>query len=331
MNNKDFKPTMAQLRTFITIAEHKHFGTAASKLGISQPSLSQALAALEEGLGVQLIERSTRKVIVTPVGERLLPFALQAIDSVDALISNARGANGILSGSLNLGIIPTIAPYLLPNLLATVKDKYPECTPRITEDQTQHLLDQLRDGQIDAAIMATPKDNAHSLSAIKLYEEPFVLVVPADNPHAGHGNIQLTDLADCKLLLLDDGHCLRDQVVDLCRQADLSLNDYADFTTKANSLITIIQCVSAGMGSTVIPVTAVPIETNRPDVALARFAPTVTASREVSLVFRSTSTRHLDFLEIARFTQQAYHEAAMQSGMDIPAPAVADLNVTQLT
>ena len=117
MNNKEYKPTLAQLRTFVTIAENRHFGTAASKLNISQPSLSQALVALETGLGIQLIERSTRKVIVTPTGEALLPYAKATLEAADAFVAHARGAHGVLSGPLNIGIIPTIAPYILPTLL----------------------------------------------------------------------------------------------------------------------------------------------------------------------------------------------------------------------
>ena len=147
MGNKEYKPTLAQLRTFVTVAEQKHFVAAAGKLGISQPSLSQALAALETGLGIQLIERSTRRVIVTPTGEQLLPFAKATLEAADAFVSQARGAFGVLSGPLNIGIIPTIAPYILPTLLKLIAEEYPELEPRIVENQTDNLLQRLRDGQ----------------------------------------------------------------------------------------------------------------------------------------------------------------------------------------
>ena len=208
MSNKEYRPTLAQLRTFVTIAENKHFGTAAAKLAISQPSLSQALVALETGLGVQLIERSTRRVIVTPSGEALLPYAKATL-------------NGNLSGPLTIGMIPTIAPYILPNLLHLINAELPELEPRIVEDQTKHLLEQLRDGHIDLAVLAVPTDHP-GLIEIPLYTEDFVVVVPHDHKLAGRDDLTIDALRGLNLLLLDDGHCLRDQVVDLCRSADFT-------------------------------------------------------------------------------------------------------------
>ena len=221
MSNKEYRPTLAQLRTFVTIAENKHFGTAAAKLAISQPSLSQALVALETGLGVQLIERSTRRVIVTPSGEALLPYAKATLDAAEAFLSYARGANGNLSGPLTIGMIPTIAPYILPNLLHLINAELPELEPRIVEDQTKHLLEQLRDGHIDLAVLAVPTDQP-GLIEIPLYTEDFVVVVPHDHKLAGRDDLTIDALRGLNLLLLDDGHCLRDQVVDLCRSADFT-------------------------------------------------------------------------------------------------------------
>lgn len=145
MNNKEYRPTLAQLRTFVTIAENRHFGSAAAKLNISQPSLSQALVALESGLEIQLIERSTRKVIVTPSGEELLPYAKATLEAADAFVHRARGAQGMLTGSLAIGIIPTIAPYILPELLRIIHERFPALNPKIVEETTPTLLDQLRD------------------------------------------------------------------------------------------------------------------------------------------------------------------------------------------
>ena len=156
MANREYKPTLAQLRTFVTVAEQKHFVSAANKLGISQPSLSQALAALESGLGIQLIERSTRRVIVTPTGEELLPYAKATLEAADAFVAQSRGALGALAGPLNIGVIPTIAPYILPTLLKLIEEEYPDLEPRIVENQTEELLQRLRDGQIDVAVLATP-------------------------------------------------------------------------------------------------------------------------------------------------------------------------------
>ena len=183
MNNKEYRPTLAQLRTFVTIAENKHFGTAAAKLDISQPSLSQALVALEQGLDLQLIERSTRKVIVTSAGEELLPFAKAALEASDAFLARARGTNGTLSGPLTIGIIPTIAPYILPTLLQSITDSYPELEPRFVEEQTQHLLTKLREGSIDLAITALPTE-ASGMVEVPLYTESFTAVTPTEHPLA---------------------------------------------------------------------------------------------------------------------------------------------------
>ena len=158
MHNKEYRPTLAQLRTFVTIAENKHFGTAAAKLEISQPSLSQGLVALEQGLGLQLIERSTRKVIVTSAGEKLLPYAKATLEAADTFLAHARGANGTLAGPLTIGVIPTVAPYILPDLLSMLAEAYPDLEPRFVEEQTQHLITRLRSGNLDLAIMALPSE-----------------------------------------------------------------------------------------------------------------------------------------------------------------------------
>ena len=185
----------------------------------SQPSLSQALAALENGLGVQLIERSTRRVIVTPVGSSLLPFAQATVDSLDAFVSHAKGAQGHLSGQVSIGMIPTTAPFILPTLLRSLPEVAPEMEPRIVEEKTASLVDSLRQGGMDAAVLASPEDGS-GLSHIDLYHEEFVLVVPSTHSYAGRTDLTVDDLhglADADgsngsdeldLLLLDDGHCL---------------------------------------------------------------------------------------------------------------------------
>ena len=278
MSNKEYRPTLAQLRTFVTIAENKHFGTAAAKLAISQPSLSQALVALETGLGVQLIERSTRRVIVTPSGEALLPYAKATLDAAEAFLSYARGANGNLSGPLTIGMIPTIAPYILPNLLHLINAELPELEPRIVEDQTKHLLEQLRDGHIDLAVLA----------------------VPTDQPGLIRG---------LNLLLLDDGHCLRDQVVDLCRSADFTPDNRNTAVTRAASLATVTQCVSGGLGSTLIPLSAVAAECQRDSLAIAQFNPAVNASRTIGLVYRGSTSRTDEFATFGTLITRAYQHS----------------------
>lgn len=308
MSNKEYRPTLAQLRTFVTIAECKHFGTAATKLSISQPSLSQALVALETGLGVQLIERSTRKVIVTPAGEKLLPFAKSTLDAAESFLSHAKGANGSLTGPLTVGIIPTAAPYILPSMLSIVDEEYPDLEPHIVEDQTKHLLALLRDGAIDVAMMALPSE-ALGMKEIPLYDEDFIVVTASDHPFAGRQDLELSALEDLDLLLLDDGHCLHDQIVDLCRRGDINPISSTTAVTRASSLTTVMQLVVAGLGSTLVPISAIPWECTRPGLATANFNSDVTANRRIGLVYRSSSSRAEEFEQFALILQRAFQEA----------------------
>ena len=317
MVNKEYKPTIAQLRTFVTVAEQKHFVSAANKLGISQPSLSQALAALESGLGIQLIERSTRRVIVTPIGEQLLPFAKATLEAADAFVAHSRGAGGELAGPLNIGIIPTVAPYILPTLLTLIAEEFPELEPRIVENQTENLLQRLRDGHIDVAVLATPT-GATGVTEIPLYDEAFAVVTNPDNPLAGRGDLTLDALRDLELLLLDDGHCLRDQIVELCQLADVDRSPGAQSATRAASLTTVVQLVVAGLGSTLVPMSAVATECARPGIAVSAFADGVEAKRTVGLVMRSSSRRQQEFARLGELITRAFEKATEASVALLP-------------
>lgn len=312
MPNKGYKPTLAQLRSFVTVAEYKHFGTAASKLGISQPSLSQGLVALENGLGIKLIERSTRRVIVTPQGESLLPHARAALDAADAFVATSRGERGTLEGTITIGIIPTIAPYLLPHLLAELAQTYPNCEPRIVEQQTAHLTTELREGHIDVAIMALPVD-AQGLSDIELYTEPFVAVAPEGRLHSAGRTLTLEDLGTMELLLLDDGHCLRDQVVDLCKRGDAHAKPTSMTVSRASSLTTVVQLVVAGHGSTLLPLSAVTTECSRPGLDRFEFDPEVGAGRTIGLVYRASAAQSEEFAALGELVRAAYTRATVQA------------------
>ncbi|QPK82504.1 LysR family transcriptional regulator [Corynebacterium qintianiae] len=312
MSNKEYRPTLAQLRTFVTIAENKHFGTAASKLNISQPSLSQALVALETGLGIQLIERSTRKVIVTPTGEELLPLARATLEAAEAFVSRSRGALGILSGTLTLGIIPTLTPYILPEFLENVGENYPNLKPLIVEEQTGALVEQLRDGSIDVAVLALPTGYP-GMRETELFREKFVIVTPEGHPFAGRHDLTLDALGDLELLLLDDGHCLRDQIVDLCRIAHAGHPGNGEYSTRASSLTTIMQLVVAGHGSTLVPESAVATECVRPGLGLASFDANVTAERTIGLVSRPSSARAAEHHALGELITRA-HARAVEKG-----------------
>ncbi|MBI9000634.1 hydrogen peroxide-inducible genes activator [Corynebacterium sp. CCM 9185] len=326
MSNKEYRPTLAQLRTFVTIAENRHFGTAAAKLSISQPSLSQALVALETGLGVQLIERSTRRVIVTPTGEELLPSAKATLDAAETFLAMARGACGSLTGPLALGMIPTVAPYILPRLLRHVTSELPDLQPCIIEDQTKHLLEQLRDGQIDCAVVALPVAGT-GLATDALYDENFAIVVPETSPLAGREDVTLPEVRQLNLLLLDDGHCLRDQIIDLCQSPDFSpiSSGPGTATTRAASLSTVMQCVAGELGTTLVPVSAIPSECNRPGLAVAHFAPGIDAHRTIGLAYRASSARREEFQQLGELIRSAYTETVSGlSGTSMPHATDAD-------
>ncbi|MGA7133533.1 MAG: hydrogen peroxide-inducible genes activator [Mycobacterium sp.] len=294
MSDKTYQPTIAGLRAFVAVAEKQHFGGAAATLGVSQSTLSQALSALETGLGVQLVERSTRRVFLTTEGKRLLPQAQAVIEAATAFTAASAGASDPLQGSIRIGLIPTVAPYILPTLFAGLADRLPALTLRVIEDQTERLLTGLREGSVDAALIALPADTG-GVTEIPIYDEDFVLALPPGHPLAGSRRVSPTTLAELPLLLLEEGHCLRDQALDVCRNAGVRA-ELAD--TRAASLATAVQCVTGGLGVTLIPQSAVPVETARSRLELAYFA-VPRPGRRIGLVFRSSSGREGPYRQLA--------------------------------
>ena len=296
MTDKSFQPTLAGLRAFVAVAEKRHFGSAATTLGVSQSTLSQALAALETGLGSHLVERSTRRVRVTPEGMQLLPLAQAVIDAAESFTAAAAGTSDPLQGTMRLGLIPTVAPYVLPAVLAGLAQRLPALTLRVVEDQTERLLTSLRDGALDAALISLPlPTGAAGLTAIPIYDEDFVLALPPGHPLSGKRRVPVSALAELPLLLLDEGHCLRDQALDVCQKAGVQA-DLAD--TRAASLATAVQCVAGGLGATLIPQSAAPVEAARSRLGLAEFA-APRPGRRVGLVFRSSSGRDDSYRRLA--------------------------------
>ncbi|BAW08290.1 LysR family transcriptional regulator [Nocardia seriolae] len=282
----------------MAIAEYRHFGTAATRLGVSQPTLSQALASLENGLGLQLIERSTRRVLVTADGKRLLPQAIATLEAADRFVASAAGRG--LVGTLRLGIIPTVAPYVLPTLLPELRRRMPNLAPYVIEDQTARLLDGLRTGVLDVALLALPSD-ATGLVETPLYTEEFVLVLPRGHRLAGRTDLKPGDLDALPLLLLDEGHCLRDQTLDLCRAGAVQPGAVGD--TRAASLATVVQCVAGDLGVTLIPAMAVAAETARGTLDIATFAAPA-PGRTVGLAYRSSTARAEDFELLAQIIRE---------------------------
>lgn len=294
MTDKSFQPTLAGLRAFAAVAEKHHFGSAATALGVSQSTLSQSLAALETGLGTHLVERSTRRVRLTPEGTQLLPLAQTVVEAAEAFTAAAAGTSDPLQGTLRLGMIPTVAPYVLPTVLAGLSDRLPALTLRVIEDQTERLLSALRGGSLDAALIALPAD-AGGLTEVGIYEEDFLLAVPPGHPLSGKRRVPASALADLPLLLLDEGHCLRDQALDVCQKAGVRA-ELAD--TRAASLATAVQCVAGGLGVTLIPRSAAPVEAARSRLGLAQFA-SPRPRRHIGLVFRASSGRDESYRRLA--------------------------------
>ncbi|MFV0494994.1 hydrogen peroxide-inducible genes activator [Mycobacterium sp.] len=295
MSDKSFQPTLAGLRTFVAVAEKRHFGSAATLLGVSQSTLSQALATLESGLGVHLLERSTRRVFLTDEGAQLLPFAQAVIDAADAFSAAVAGATDPLRGRLRLGIIPTVAPYVLPTILTRLAHDLPDLALQVIEDQTHRLLTLLREGALEAALLALPAGGA-GLVEIPIYTEDFVLALPPGHRLSGKRGVPAAALAELPLLLLDEGHCLRDQTLDICAKASAAV-ELVD--TRAASLATAVQCVTGGLGVTLIPQSAAPVEAARTRLGLASFA-APRPGRSIGLVFRATSGRDEPYRRLAQ-------------------------------
>ena len=277
---------LRDLRYFVALAETRHFGKAAERSFVSQPTLSAQIKKLETYLGVQLIERQPRKVTLTETGAKILPLARRILQESDEIVSMARNEHDPLSGKLKVGLIPTIGPYLLPLIARKLRKQLPRLKLLLYEYQTQPLLEKLRAGDIDLGILALPVP-LDGLEARPLYLESFTLAVPTNSPLAKRANIKVDDLNGETLLLLEDGHCLRDQALDVCSRIDVKESE--DY--RATSLETLRQMVAAGLGITLLPELATrgPFGSGH-GLAVKQFARPV-PSRSVGAVWRKSSAR----------------------------------------
>ncbi|MCT9089564.1 hydrogen peroxide-inducible genes activator [Streptomyces sp. ASQP_92] len=296
VGNRGKQPSLAQLRAFAAVAEHLHFRDAAAAIGMSQPALSGAVSALEEALGVQLLERTTRKVLLSPAGERLAVRAKAVLDAVGALLEEAEAVRAPFTGVLRLGVIPTVAPYLLPAVLRLVHERYPELDLQVHEEQTSSLIEGLTAGRLDLLLLAVPL-GVPGVTELPLFDEDFVLVTPQDHWLGGRSEIPREALRELHLLLLDEGHCLRDQALDICREAGRT--EGAPVTTTAAGLSTLVQLVAGGLGVTLLPRTAVEIETGRNDRLVTGYFAEPAPSRTIALAMRAGAARQGEFEEFA--------------------------------
>lgn len=294
--------TLKQLRYFEALCQHRHFGQAAEACAISQPALSVQIKELETELGQPLFERAARQVRLTGFGETLRDRVGAVLRAVEELEDLARSAEGASVGRLRLGIIPTIAPYLLPRIVAALGQSHPGLDLQVRETLTPRLIADLRDGRLDAAILALPTSEP-ALQEELLFEESFVFVRPAKD--AGQPVPDAQELQRMRLLLLEEGHCFRDQALSFCEMPAARPSGALD----GSSLSTLVQLVGAGMGVTLIPEMAVRVEAQSAPVCVAQFAEPQ-PRRSVGMVWRKSSPLGDRFADIAQTVRAAVDQPA---------------------
>lgn len=302
---------LRDLRYLVALAEHRHFGRAAASCFVSQPTLSTQIRKLEDELGVTLVERSPRKVMLTPTGHQVAERARRIVGDVEQMKEVARRSRNPEAGTVRLGIFPTLAPYLLPHVVPTIRRRYPALELQLVEEKSDLLLTRLRDGRLDAALLALPVHD-EQMHAEPLFEEPFVLAVPEGHPLSSHRSMTLEGLANQRLLLLEDGHCLRDQALDVCHLAGAA--ETSGF--QGTSLETLRQMVAANAGVTLLPMLAIqPPVAQSPDISLIGFADDPPPSRRIAMIWRRSSAM-AGFLQALAELFQALPEHLLR----MPAP-----------
>tara|TARA_B100000700_G_C15047234_1_gene858530 strand:+ start:1975 stop:2916 length:942 start_codon:yes stop_codon:yes gene_type:complete len=290
---------LRDLEYLVALSELRHFRKAAEKCFVSQPTLSGQLKKLESLLGAQLIERTTRKVLLTPIGEEIVKRSKVILGDVASIETLVKTYSDPMKGIVNIGLIPTIAPYLLPLILENINTTYPNLEIILHEVQTEVLLNKLAEGSLDAGILATPLE-VRGFEEIFLYTEPFYVAINKKHPFASKKNINKKDLHGETLLLLEEGHCLRGQALEIC--SDNMTKERKGF--RGTSLETIRHMVSAGIGITLIPETAIDYKNfikNTPLVYVPFEEPVPV--RRVGLLHRTTSTRKICFQKLASLIQ----------------------------
>jgi LysR family hydrogen peroxide-inducible transcriptional activator len=287
--------TLKQLRYFEALARHGHFGHAAAACSISQPALSVQIKDLEASLGATLFERSSRQVRLTGFGEDLVARARSILEAVDELGDLARATASQTLTRLRIGIIPTIAPYMLPDVISRLTAAHPGLDLHVRETLTPKLLEELGTGRLDAAVLALPVSEP-TLTEVALFKEDFVLVRPkadARDPVPDGEALQ-----KMRLLLLEEGHCFRDQALSFCNVGAAVPREGLD----GSSLTTLVQMVGAGIGVTLIPEMAVPVEVGSADVAVSRFK-TPVPSRTIGMVWRKSNPMAAQLEQVAEIVR----------------------------
>jgi LysR family hydrogen peroxide-inducible transcriptional activator len=287
-------PTLRQLEYLVAIADLGSFHRAARACGVSQPGLSAQIRQLESLLDLHLLERDRRRVLLTPAGEELVRRARVVLAEARGLVETANALQRPLCGALRLGVIPTVAPYLLPRALARVRRRHPELRLRLREAQTADLVAALERGELDVLLLALEAPLG-ALETLALFRDPFHVALPASHPLARRRRLREQDLAGQPVLLLDDGHCLRAQALAVCREA--GAEEQSDF--RATSLGTLIEMVCGGAGVTLLPELARKSEARRAGLAIVPFAKPE-PHRTIGLAWRPSSGRAAEFALLGR-------------------------------
>jgi LysR family hydrogen peroxide-inducible transcriptional activator len=290
--------TLRQLRYLTSLARHRHFGRAAEDCSVTQPALSMQIRELEREIGAELVERRPNDIALTELGRDVAERAEAILTATRDLVDFARHRD-LLSGHLKLGIIPTLAPYVLPRLLPRLQAGHPHLRLEVRETQTKMLVEELARGDLDCVMLALPAEGA-DMETLALFDDPFLLALPANEPLPLTGRVSVEDVDQRRLILLEEGHCLRDQALAFCaapsREAPTSLG--------ATSLATVMQMVANGYGVTLVPEVAIDAEVRDDRVKLMRFVDPQPV-RTVGLAWRRTSPRKQDFAALGEVVREA--------------------------
>jgi LysR family transcriptional regulator, hydrogen peroxide-inducible genes activator len=291
--------TLRQLRYLEALAQYRHFGRAAEACAVSQPALSMQIRDLERELEAELIERRPGEAALTETGVEVARRGERVLAAARDLVDFARHRGRLLSGRLKLGIIPTLAPYVLPKVLPSLQTRYPDLAVELRETQTKVLIEELERGELDVVMLALPLPDAE-IETLRLFDDPFLLAVPANDPMPRNVRVNPREIDQQRLILLEEGHCLRDQALAYCATARHGM----PLSLGATSLATVMQMVANGYGVTLVPEVAVDVEVRDERVKLLRFTEPE-PGRTVGLAWRRTSPRKADFFALGQIVVEA--------------------------
>jgi LysR family hydrogen peroxide-inducible transcriptional activator len=298
--------TLKQLRYLAALAEHRHFGKAAEACSVTQPALSMQIRDLERDLGADLVERRPGEIILTETGIEVARRAERVLAGARDLAEFARHSGRLLAGRLRLGVIPTLAPYTLPRILPELQVRFPDLRVELRETQTHVLLDELHRGALDALLLALPLDD-NDIETLALFDDPFLLAIPAGDPLQSATRVSARDVDPRRLILLEEGHCLRDQALAFCgtRIEMPGATGLGPQGLGATSLTTVMQMVANGYGVTLMPRIALDVEGRDARVRALRFRDPEPA-RRIGLAWRRTSPRKADFSTLGAIIQEQF-------------------------